>query len=1274
MGDIVGRLFREFAVTLSVTILVSAVVSLTLTPMMCARLLTHQRENEQKRFYQASERVFQRVIGFYDRTLSWVLKHQTATLWVAVATLASTVLLYLAIPKGFFPVQDTGVVLGISEAPQSVSFQAMAERQQALARVILQDPAVASLSSFIGIDGTNTTLNSGRIQINLKPLEERRTSATEVIRRLQPEVAKVDGIQLFLQPVQDLTVEDRVSRTQYQYSLESADGQALADWVPRFLNRLQDIPELRDVASDLQESGLRATLTLDRATASRLGITPQVLDDALYDAFGQRQISTMFTQLNQYHVVLESRPGMVQRPEDLQNIFVRSGSGGAVPLSAFTRLEIDHAPLAVNHQGQFPVTTVSFNLAPGVSLGQAVKAIQQAEAESDMPPSIRGAFQGTAQAFGQSLKNTPFLILAAVVTVYILLGVLYESYIHPITILSTLPSAGVGALLSLMLCRTDFSVIALIGIILLIGIVEKNAIMMIDFALEAERKERQARRGGHLPGLPAALSPHRDDHLRRPPGRGTAGPGHGRRRRAAAAPGHRHRGRAHLQPGADPLHHPGDLPGLRPPVQAPSPPPLRPGRAPPGSRDAMISAPFIRRPVATTLLMVALALAGMIARQFLPVSPLPQVEFPTIQVEARLPGASPETMASSVATPLERQFGRIAGITEMTSGSSLGSTNITLQFDLDRNIDAAARDVQAAINAARGNLPSNLPNNPSYHKVNPSDAPVLLLALTSKIVPRAEMYDIASSVLQQKIAQVPGVGQVDVWGGSLPAVRVNVNPAALNGRGLGLEDVRIAIARANIDRPKGDISDRTTTWSIAANDQMTRAQDYNDLILTFKNGAALRLGDVATVTDSVENIFNSGLTNGTPAIMVAITKQPDANVIETVNRVRAILPELKTALPPTIELQTVLDSTETIRASVRDVQTAMMISIGLVILVVFLFLRSVRSTLIPSVVVPVSLIGTFGVMYLLGYTIDNLSLMALTVATGFVVDDAIVVVENITRHLEQGMKPMQAALTGAEEIGSTVVSISISLVAVFIPILLMGGVVGRLFREFAVTLSVAIALSMLLSLTATPMMCSRLLLAKDQEKHGRMFQASERFFKRIMGAYEASLAWVLKRKFLIAMTWIATVATTVALYWFIPKGFFPQQDTGRLNGTIQGEQDVSFKTMERLMNQYVAIVQDGSRCPERHGVHRQQQQRPHEHLPEAEGRAQGHGRPGDRADPQAHRPASRARRCTCSPSRTSAWGAASGGHSSSTPSRGTTRTSSSPGRRRSCRSCGACPS
>ncbi len=489
MGDVVGRLFREFAVTLSVTILISAFVSLTLTPMMCAKLLRHKAASEQTRFYRASERAFQKVIDFYGRTLTWVLRHQRATLVVAAATLVTTILLYVVIPKGFFPVQDTGVLLGISEASQTSSFAAMADRQRALAGVILKDPAVASLSSFIGVDGTNTTLNSGRIQINLKPLEQRKASASEIIRRLQPELAKVSGITLFLQPVQDLTVEDRVSRTQFQYSLEDPDARELAVWVPRILTKLQTLPELRDVASDQQNGGLEARLILDRSTASRLGITPQMLDDTLYDAFGQRQVSTMFTQLNQYRVVLETQPSFQQRPEDLKNIYLRSAGGGAVPLGAFTDIQTGNAPLVVNHQGQFPVVTISFNLAPDASLGQAVRAVEKARTELGLPPSIQASFQGTAQAFRSSLSNTPFLILAAIVTVYILLGVLYESYIHPITILSTLPSAGVGALLSLMICRTDFSVIALIGIILLIGIVEKNAIMMIDFALDAERKE-----------------------------------------------------------------------------------------------------------------------------------------------------------------------------------------------------------------------------------------------------------------------------------------------------------------------------------------------------------------------------------------------------------------------------------------------------------------------------------------------------------------------------------------------------------------------------------------------------------------------------------------------------------------------------------------------------------------------------------------------------------------------------------------------------------------
>jgi multidrug efflux pump len=491
MGDVVGRLFREFAVTLSVTILVSAVVSLTLTPMMCARLLRHRKPEEQSRFYRASERAFERVIAFYGRTLTIVLEHQPFTLLVAAATLVATVLLYIVIPKGFFPVQDTGVILGISEATQSISFPAMAEKQQALARVILKDGGVDSLSSFIGIDGTNSTMNSGRIQINLKPIDERHASASEVIRRLQPELAKVQGVTLYLQPVQDLTVEDRVSRTQYQYSLEDPDARELATWVPRFVAKLQALPELRDVASDQQNTGLEAHLDLDRATASRLGITPQMLDDALYDSFGQRQISTMFTQLNQYRVVLETAPAFQKNPENLRDVYLRSASGGTVPLGAFTTVQLQNAPLVVSHQGQFPVSTVSFNLAPSASLGDAVKAIDDVKADVGMPASIQGEFQGTARAFQASLTNQPLLILAAVVTVYILLGILYESYIHPITILSTLPSAGVGALLSLMLFRIDFSVIALIGIILLIGIVEKNAIMMIDFALDAEREDKK---------------------------------------------------------------------------------------------------------------------------------------------------------------------------------------------------------------------------------------------------------------------------------------------------------------------------------------------------------------------------------------------------------------------------------------------------------------------------------------------------------------------------------------------------------------------------------------------------------------------------------------------------------------------------------------------------------------------------------------------------------------------------------------------------------------
>ena len=585
-----------------------------------------------------------------------------------------------------------------------------------------------------------------------------------------------------------------------------------------------------------------------------------------------------------------------------------------------------------------------------------------------------------------------------------------------------------------------------------------------------------------------------------------------------------------------------------------------------------VSAPFIHRPVATTLLTVAIALAGAVAFNFLPVSPLPQVDFPTISVGASLPGASPEIMASSVATPLERQFGRISGVTEMTSSSSLGSTSITMQFDLNRNIDGAARDVQAAINAARNYLPSNLPSNPTYRKVNPADAPILILALTSKVYDRGPLYDAASTIMAQRLSQVQGVGQVSVGGSSLPAVRIDVNPTQLNSYGLGLQDVSSMLSQQNANEPKGQIANGLTTADILANDQLFKADYYAPLIIGYNNGAAIKLSDVATVTDATENTRAAGFVNGNPSVLIVIFRQPGANIIDTVDRVRAALPSLKASIPAAIDLTVVMDRTLTIRASVRDVERTLLISICLVILVVFFFLRSVRATLIPSVVVPVSLIGTFGVMYLCHYSIDNLSLMALTISTGFVVDDAIVVIENVTRYLEQGMRPMEAALRGAKEIGFTVLSISFSLVAVFIPILMMGGIVGRLFREFAVTLSVAILVSLAVSLTTTPMMCSRLLKSRQDEHHGRVFRASEKVFTRMLHIYERGLARVLQHPAITLIVLLVTITVNVVLLLIVPKGFFPLQDNGTVYGGVQGSQDISFQAMESITKRFVEMI------------------------------------------------------------------------------------------------------
>jgi len=614
---------------------------------------------------------------------------------------------------------------------------------------------------------------------------------------------------------------------------------------------------------------------------------------------------------------------------------------------------------------------------------------------------------------------------------------------------------------------------------------------------------------------------------------------------------------------------------------------------------------FINRPVATTLLTLGVALAGAVAFTLLPVSPLPQVDFPTISVQAALPGASPETMAATVATPLERSLGRIAGVTEMTSSSSLGSTRVTLQFDLDRNIDGAARDVQAAINAARSLLPTGLPSNPTYRKVNPADAPVMILALTSDTMTQGQVYDAASTILAQKLSQVEGVGQVNVGGSSLPAVRVELNPTALNQYGIGLEEVRAAIAAANANRPKGAVEDSTRHWQIYANDQAKTAAEYLPLIVSYRNGAAVRLADVAEVNDSVQDLRNSGSANGKPSVMLILYRQPGANIIETVDRVKEMLPLLRASIPSAIELTLVLDRTPTIRASLHEVERTLAISVGLVIMVVFLFLRNARAALIPAVAVPVSLIGTFSVMYLCNYSLDNLSLMALTVATGFVVDDAIVVLENVhrhlemsmnvsaqanvseanvksaeaggrsqnvSRHLEEGVSPYRAALQGAREVGFTVLSMSLSLVAVFIPILLMGGIVGRLFREFAVTLSVAVLVSLVVSLTTTPMMCARLLKPHSARPPGRLYVLSERFFAAILGFYRRTLGWALRHGVIMMLILLATVCLNVYLYTIIPKGFFPQQDTGRLIGNIQADQGISFQAMRKKLADFMAIV------------------------------------------------------------------------------------------------------
>jgi multidrug efflux pump subunit AcrB len=688
-----------------------------------------------------------------------------------------------------------------------------------------------------------------------------------------------------------------------------------------------------------------------------------------------------------------------------------SSASGPIPISAVTKARETAGPTLISHMGQFPATTVSFNLAPGASLGAAVKAIEKVQQGMPEPPAMIGAFQGTVAAFVGSLANEGILVLSALLTVYIVLGVLYESYIHPITILSTLPSASVGALLALLVCGSELTVVAIIGIVLLIGIVQKNAIMMIDFALEAQRKEHKdafaaireacllrfrpilmTTMAALLGAVPLAFGHGVGSELRRPLGITIIGGLiFSQMLTLYTTPV------IYLYFDGWPSGWPGGA-GARARSGC-----VRRGyvrRAGPAAVN--FSAPFIKRPIATTLLTTGVVLMGMAAFRVLPVSPLPQVDFPTINVSAQLPGASPEIMASSVATPLEREFGRISSVTEMSSQSTLGQVSITLQFDLSRNIDAATRDVESAINAARSYLPANLPSNPTYRKVNPADAPIMIVALTSDKLPPSALYDAASTILEQRLSQIGGVGQVVVGGSSAPAVRINVNPTQLSGYGLSLETVRSAIAAETANEAKGGFSSPDGRWTISANDQLMKAADYAPLIVSYSNGQPVMLSKVATIEDSVQTVRSLGIANGRRAALLVIFRQPGANIITTVDSIKKALPQLRASIDPSIIMSIGLDQTQTIRASVADIERTLLISIGLVVLVVFVFLREYRATLIPLIAVPTSIIGTLAAMYLFGYSIDNLSLMALTISTGFVVDDAIVVLENITRHREMG--------------------------------------------------------------------------------------------------------------------------------------------------------------------------------------------------------------------------------------------------------------------------------
>ena len=1133
--------------------------------MLCSRFLRAHKEETHGRLYNLSERFFEEWLGLYERTLAWVMERRPAALVFSAVILIGTGLLFWEIPKGLFPTDDTGQLLVTTEAAEGVSFDGLVKAQAEIAETIKKDPDVHAVTSSVG---TTPATNQGQLTIDLKPIDERKRSADQIATSLAAATATTKGITTYIENPPAISIGGLATKSLYQYTLEGGDINSLNSAATQLEARLRALPTLTDVTSDLLIQNPQVNVEIDREAAGRLGVSAAEIENTLYDAFGQRQVSTIYTSTNEYWVVLEVLPKFQSDIASLGSLYVRSTRGPVVPLSSVAKFTSSVGPVTVNHSGQIPAVTISFNLARGASLGPAVTAVGK-EAAAVIPPTIQASFSGMAAAFMSTQQGLLMLLVLAVFVIYMILGVLYESFIHPITILTGLPFAAFGALVTLRVFGMDLDIYGFVGIIMLIGIVEEERDH--DDRLRDRRGARAALvvgRRDHAGGE-RAVPPDHDDDDGGADGRAADRGRLGRGRGDAAAARRGGRGRSGVFTARDTVRNTRFLHVSRR-TAALVRTVARDGSARRHARRCPNRPPCLLRGTDRGFNDALHQAAGHDDTRHGRDS---RVRHRGVQgtarqrsAERRLPddhrhgdaaGHAPQTMASTVATPLEKSFSTIAGIDNMTSTSSLGQSQIVVQFGLDRDINAAAQDVQAAITQTLLLLPKGI-IPPSWQKTNPADAPILTLALTSPQEKLSTLDEYGETTIAQRLSMVGGVAQVLVYGTQKYAVRLQMDPAQLATRSIALEDVFTAVTNQNVNIPTGVLWGPKTALTIQATGQLDNAAEFKDMIITYRNGAPVYLHELGRIVDDVQNNKTASWYNGEPAIVLAIQRQPGTNTVDVSNRVKAELDKVKSDIPASVSVNILYDRSATIQASVHDVTFTLELTLALVVLIIFLFLRNVSATVIPSLALPMSIIGTFSVMYALHYSLDNLSLMALTLAVGFVVDDAIVMLENIVRHLEMGKTKMQAAVDGAKEVGFTILSMTFSLAAVFIPFLFMGGIIGKLFHEFAVTIGVAILVSGVVSLTLTPMLSSRFLRSGHDKKHGRLYQLSERFFDIWLGGYERSLAWVMQRRpAALAFSAVILVATGL-LFWFTPKGLFPTDDTGQLLVTTEAAEGVSY--------------------------------------------------------------------------------------------------------------------